>query len=82
MRESFEQVAEDLHEVRSIKMEQSVVDESWHQEQDQSIQELADRLTHVDIQVGIMAFEVRVQNEVESNQKFVDGKGSGTSLAK
>ena len=47
-----------------------------------AIQELADRLTYVEIQVATMAFEVRVQNEVESNQKFVDGKGSGTSLGK
>ena len=67
MRESLEQVVEDLHEARSLQREQATVEEAQRQEQVQAIQELSDRLTHVEIQVGTMDFEAQVQKEVESN---------------
>ena len=49
VREIFQQVAEDLHEVRSIQRKKNDVEESQNQEQSHAFQELTNRLTHVDI---------------------------------
>ena len=72
MREHFQQVVEDLHEVRSIQRGENGAEKSQNQEQPHIIQELVDVLNHVEIHVGTMAFESRVQNEV-ANKNIVDG---------
>ena len=82
VREHFQQVAEDLHEVRSIQREKAVAKENRRREQAHAIQNLMDRMAHVEIQVGTMVFEARVHNKLESNREFVDRKRFGTSLRK
>ena len=62
VRERFQQVAEDLHEERSIQREKNDAKKYRNQEQSHAIQELVDIMTHVNIQVGTMAFESRVKN--------------------
>ena len=54
-------MAEDLYEVREVQREQATTEEIFRQEHAQAIQDLLERLTKVEIQLGTMDFESQVQ---------------------
>ena len=68
-----------VYETRITQQDHEDVEGVQQKEQSLISHELSKRLMQVEIQLGTMAFEQWVHNEVEENQKNKEGKGFGTS---